>query len=83
MTTDERRRAGLIGALTMHGLGLTNTGPARRAFAERFERQADPEGRLTPEERQRRGEMLRRAYMLRLAAKSAGARAAKSRTAAA
>lgn len=50
------------------------TNPARSAFLARFEKEADPEGVLPPEERARRAQNLRRAYMYRLALKSARAR---------
>ena len=50
------------------------TAAARSAFLERFERDVDPEGRLTASERSRRANSARRAYFLRLAAKSAEAR---------
>jgi hypothetical protein len=52
------------------------TQPARRGFMARFERQVDPDGTLTPQERQRRAESAMRAHMQRLALKSAKARAA-------
>jgi hypothetical protein len=51
------------------------TKPARRGFLRRFEIAADPDGVLPPAERQRRAEAALRAHMLRLAAKSAKARA--------
>jgi hypothetical protein len=47
---------------------------ARRAFLERFEREADPDGVLHPGERARRAEHLRRAYFTRLALASSRAR---------
>ncbi len=50
------------------------TAPARRAFTERFEQQADPDGDLDPAERTRRAESLRSAHYARLALKSAQAR---------
>jgi hypothetical protein len=50
------------------------TAPARKAFADRFERQVDPEGTLSPTERARRAEHARKAYMADLALKSAKAR---------
>lgn len=40
-----------------------HTRPARQAFFHRFERQVDPDGKLSPEERTRRAE---HAYMLQL-----------------
>ena len=50
------------------------TAPARAALMARFEREADPEGVLAPDERARRAEHLRRAHFQRLALKSAQAR---------
>ena len=75
MTDNRRRLQGRIGAYTIHARGLTNTGPARAAFLARFEREVDPNGLLSSIERSRRAEAARRAYMTRLALKSATARA--------
>jgi hypothetical protein len=50
------------------------TAPARRAFLERFEREVDPDGVLSPEDRARRAEHAKRAYFQRLALASAKAR---------
>jgi hypothetical protein len=47
---------------------------ARTAFLNRFEREVDPDGRLSAAERARRADSARRAYFTRLAAKSAKAR---------
>lgn len=47
---------------------------ARVAFLARFERLADPEGRLPPAERERRAQQLRSAYFAQLALASAKAR---------
>lgn len=55
-----------------------HTAPARQAFSDRFERQVDPEGVLTPEERQRRAAHARKAYFAGLALKSARARAGRA-----
>ncbi|MFE1462530.1 hypothetical protein ACFW6M_15715 [Streptomyces nigra] len=55
-----------------------HTAPARTAFLDRFEREVDPDGTLTTEERARRAEHARRAYFKRLALASARARAAKA-----
>ncbi|RAV11195.1 hypothetical protein DQP57_12020 [Mycobacterium colombiense] len=52
------------------------TAPARRAAAERFERQVDPEGKLAPSERAQRAESARKEHMARLALKSARVRRA-------
>lgn len=50
------------------------TQPARDAFLARFEREVDPDGVLPPDERRERAEQAKRAYMLRLAKRSAQAR---------
>ena len=50
------------------------TAPARKAAADRFEREVDPDGSLDPAERARRAEHARKAYFIRLAMKSAEAR---------
>ncbi|WP_006247202.1 hypothetical protein [Mycolicibacterium tusciae] len=50
------------------------TRPARKAALERFEREVDPEGALTPQERAKRAEWARKAHMQRMAMKSAAAR---------
>lgn len=50
------------------------TAAGRRAFLEKFEREVDPDGILTPAERSRRAESARKAYFAGLALKSATAR---------
>lgn len=50
------------------------TAAARQAAMGRFEREVDPDGTLTPAERAKRAESLRKAYFARLALKSAQAR---------
>jgi len=52
----------------------TATAPARRGLRAKFERQADPDGVLPPDERARRVDHLMRAHMLRMARRSAEAR---------
>jgi hypothetical protein len=56
------------------------TAPARQAFNDRFDREADPYGVLPVAERARRAEHLRKAYFTRLALKSAQARGRKKAT---
>jgi len=51
-----------------------HTAPARAVFLSRFEREVDPEGLLTPEERSRRAEHAKKAYFLKLALASREAR---------
>lgn len=53
---------------------VAHTAPAREAFLNRFEREADPDGTLDPDERARRAAHLRKAYFAGLALASAKAR---------
>jgi hypothetical protein len=70
----------LIGAIGAHESWsrtedrTARTANGRRAFLDRFEREVDPDGILSPEERARRAEHARKAYFQRLALKSAQAR---------
>lgn len=68
-----------IGAYAMHARHDTRrtTASARAAFLARFEAEVDPEGVLTPAERERRAEAARKAYFARLAYQSARSRAKK------
>jgi len=50
------------------------TRPAREKFLQRFEREVDPDGTLPADERRRRAEHAKRAYMLRLAKMAVAAR---------
>ncbi len=50
------------------------TAPARAAALARFERQVDPDGLLSPQERASRAESARKAYMQRLAVRSVESR---------
>lgn len=50
------------------------TAKARAAALARFEREVDPNGELTPQERAKRAEHARKAYFARLALASARAR---------
>jgi hypothetical protein len=54
------------------------TAPARKAFADRFERQVDPDGVLPEAERFRRAEAAKKAFFTRLALKSAKERRKRS-----
>lgn len=53
------------------------TRPARQKFLQRFEQEVDPDGQLPPEERHRRAEHAKRAYMLSLAKRAVEARRAR------
>lgn len=52
------------------------TAPARKGFMARFDREVDPNGELSDDERARRAELAMRAHMSRLALASAKRRAA-------
>jgi len=52
------------------------TASARKAFNDSFEKQVDPAGELSPDERALRAAMLRRAHMKRLALRSVKSRRA-------
>jgi len=81
MTPEQRSMRARIAAHVQHAQGRTNTGPALKAFNDRWEREVDPEGALAPAERARRAEHAKRAHFQRLALKSAQVRARKKRTA--
>lgn len=74
-----RVNSGRIAALRMHAMGLGNTEPGRAGFLARFAREVDPDNKLSEVERIRRAALLRRAYMLELAQRSAEARARRAR----
>jgi hypothetical protein len=74
LTPEQRSLRARIGAYALHAAGATNTGPATRAFMERFEREVDPEGSLTPDERRRRAGHARMAHMTALALRSSRVR---------
>ena len=81
-----RVRAAQAAALTRWGrLGSADdrfeaTKPARAGKMARFEREADPDGRLTPAERARAAEQLQRAHMIRMSLRAAKVRRAKVAT---
>jgi hypothetical protein len=77
MTPEQRSLRGRMAAHSLHAQvtdPAAHTAPARKAFLDRFEREADPDGVLTPAERARRAEHLRKAYFTALAYKSSRAR---------
>jgi hypothetical protein len=77
MSPSQRQLIGSIGANVSWSRTedrTARTAPGRRAFLERFEREVDPDNKLTPAERARRAEHARKAYFQRLALKSAQAR---------
>ncbi len=76
MASSHHALLGSIGAHSLHAKydPRETTRAARAAFLDRFEREADPDGVLSPDERSRRASHLKKAYFLRLAKKSAEAR---------
>ena len=69
MTPFERTLRARLGAYSLHALGRTNTGPARKAFLARFEKLVDPDGVLPEEERQKRALAAKKAYFTRISFK--------------
>ncbi len=81
LSPEQRSLRGRLGAHALHARvsdPQAHTAPARQAFLERFEREVDPDGVLTPEDRARRAEHAKQAYFLRLALRSAQSRRAKA-----
>jgi hypothetical protein len=76
LSPEERSQRARIGAHALHAKHDSReiSKPGRDAFNARFEREVDPEGVLAPKERARRASHARRAYMGKLALKSARAR---------
>lgn len=58
---------------------VAGTEAARAAFNQRFEREVDPEGVLSPSERARRADHARKAYFTDLALRSSRARRLRSK----
>lgn len=80
MTPEERTRRARIAAHTRWGKTPDRTAAteaARRGLLAKFEREADPDGVMSPADRAAAAENLRRAHYLRMAA--ARAAAAKKR----
>ena len=81
MSPQERSMRARIAAYTLHSRtdGRELTTPARQAFLDRFERDVDPSGSLSPAERSKRAAAARKAYFTKLALKSSKARKASRR----
>jgi hypothetical protein len=73
---EEMARRGRIGAHVTHSRHDARelTSPARAAFLSTFEKQVDPDGVLSPDERRRRATHARKAHMVCLARLSVLAR---------
>jgi hypothetical protein len=77
LTPEQRTLRWKVAAHTLHSKVVdptAHTAPARIAFLDRFEREVDPDGVLSPVERARRAEHARKAYFSRLALRSAQVR---------
>ena len=73
----ERSLRARLAAHTLHAKvtdPAAHTAPARQAFLDRFEREVDPDGVLSAQERARRAAHARKAYFAKLALASARAR---------
>lgn len=77
LTPEQRSMRARIAAHALHAQGKTNVKAAHASLQARFEREVDPDGRLSPEERAKRAEHARKLYYTQLAYKSARARAAR------
>jgi hypothetical protein len=79
MTPGERTLRARAAAYEMHAKHGSRKAAVKgqAALLAKFERQVDPDGLLTPEERRRRALHARRAHMVRLALASARSRRAK------
>jgi hypothetical protein len=83
--SSEKSRRVLQARMAAHALHAkvtdptAHTAPAREVFLSRFEREVDPDGVLSPQERARRAEHAKKAYFLSLAAASRKARTEKRR----
>jgi hypothetical protein len=74
LSPSERSLRARAAAHALHAQGRTSTKAGTVAFLARFERQVDPEGVLTPEERTRRAEHALKSHMAGLALKASRAR---------
>ena len=76
LTPAERTLRAKLAAHTLHAQvdGRAHTEPARAAAMARFEKQVDPLGVLTLQERARRAESAKKAYFTGLAFKASKAR---------
>lgn len=80
LTPEQRSLRSRLAAHALHAQvadPAAHTAPARAAFLDRFEREADPDGVLSPSERARRAEHLRKAYFTALAYKSSRSRSSR------
>jgi hypothetical protein len=74
LTPEQRRLRARVAAHALHAQGGTSTTAGTAAFLARFERQVDPGGTLTPEERGKRAGHALKSHMAALALKASRAR---------
>jgi len=72
--TSSRARSAALRSWAFTDDRAQRTAAGRTAFLLRFERLVDPEGSLSPGERHKRAEALKKAHFIDLATKSAAAR---------
>jgi hypothetical protein len=80
LTPEQRKLRARLAAYTLHSKtdARETTKAARSAFIDSFDREVDPNGVLSPEERARRAKAALRAHMTSLALKSSRARSKMS-----
>ena len=74
LTPAERTLRARLAAYSMHAAGKTNTRAATAASEARWAKQVDPDGVLSPDERERRASAAKKAHYTKLAFLSAKAR---------
>lgn len=74
LTPEQRTLRAQVAAYRLHAQGKTNTGPARKAFDDRFLNEVDPERTLPEDVRNRRAKAAKSAYFKSIALKSSVAR---------
>jgi hypothetical protein len=78
LSPEERRLRARLAAYSMHAAGKTNTAAATAASEARWAKQVDPDGVLSPDERDKRIRAAKKAHFTRLAFLSAKARRRKA-----
>lgn len=80
LTPSERSLRARLAAHTLHAKvdSRAHTAPGRQAFLARFDKEVNPTGNLSQEERARRAEQAKKAYFVGLALRSAIARRQKA-----
>jgi len=74
LSPTERKLRARAAAYALHAQGGTSTKAGTTAFLARFDREVDPDGLLTPEERARRAGLALKSHMAKLALKRSRSR---------